>query len=72
MTGVIVCSMNRDEISKKFGAAFQNDFLFADTLRTNIAFGRDLTDEQILHGAENAQAMQSSTKSPADLTLSLR
>ncbi|MBR5681532.1 MAG: ABC transporter ATP-binding protein, partial [Clostridia bacterium] len=35
-----VRSMRRDEISKKFGAAFQNDFLFADTIRTNIDFGR--------------------------------
>lgn len=54
--GKDVRSMSRDEISKKFGAAFQNDFLFADTLRTNIAFGRELSDEELMHGAKDAQA----------------
>ena len=71
LDGRDVRSMNRDEISKKFGAAFQNDFLFADTLRTNIAFGRDLTDEQILHGAENAQAMQFINEKPGGLDFEL-
>ncbi|MBQ2279233.1 MAG: ABC transporter ATP-binding protein, partial [Clostridia bacterium] len=42
--------------SKKFGAAFQNDFLFADTIRSNIDFGRGLTDEQIMTAAHHAQA----------------
>ncbi len=51
-----VRSMPRDEISKKFGAAFQNDFLFADTIRTNIDFGRGLSDEELLRAAEYAQA----------------
>ena len=51
-----VRSMRRDEISKKFGAAFQNDFLFADTIRTNIDFGRGLSDEELLRAAEYAQA----------------
>ena len=36
LDGRDVRSMNRDEISKKFGAAFQNDFLFADTLRLSL------------------------------------
>ena len=51
-----VRSMRRDEISKKFGAAFQNDFLFADTIRTNIDFGRGLSDEELLRAVEYAQA----------------
>ncbi len=55
--GVDVRAMSRDEISKKFGAAFQNDFLFADTLYSNIAFGRDLSEGDVIKGAENAQAM---------------
>ncbi len=54
--GKDVRSMSRDEISKKFGAAFQNDFLFADTLRTNIAFGRELSDEELILGVKDAQA----------------
>jgi ATP-binding cassette subfamily B protein len=35
---------------------FQNDFLFADTIRENIDFGRNLTDEQIEKAAFEAQA----------------
>ena len=51
-----VRSMSRDEISKKFGAAFQNDFLFADTIETNIDFGRGLSREEIHTATVHAQA----------------
>ena len=51
-----VRSMSRDEISKKFGAAFQNDFLFADTISENISFGRSLSNEKIIDAAKIAQA----------------
>ncbi len=54
--GVDVRAMDRADISKKFGAAFQNDFLFADTIRSNVDFGRGLTDEQIITSAKHAQA----------------
>jgi ATP-binding cassette subfamily B protein len=40
----------------KFGVVFQNDFLFADTIRENIDFGRSLNDEQIETAAQTAQA----------------
>ena len=40
----------------KFGVVFQNDFLFADTIRENISFGRGLTDEEIEKAAVTAQA----------------
>ena len=45
-----------DELYAHFGAVFQNDFLFADTLRENIAFGRDIPDAQISEAAAAAQA----------------
>ncbi len=54
--GVDVRAMSRGDISKKFGAAFQNDFLFADTIRANIDFGRHLTEEEMKTAAKNAQA----------------
>jgi ATP-binding cassette, subfamily B, multidrug efflux pump len=66
-----VRSMSRAEISKKFGAAFQNDFLFADSLRTNIAFGRDLDDSELLRSAQNAQAMQFIEEKPGGLDFEL-
>ncbi len=51
-----VRSMTHDEISKKFGMAFQNDFLFADTIKNNITFGRDISDEDIQTAIDTAQA----------------
>ncbi len=55
--GVDVRGMEKKTISKKFGAAFQNDFLFADTIEANIDFGRGLTKEEMEEGATTAQAM---------------
>ena len=48
----------RDELRKKFGVVFQNDTIFQDTLRENINFGRDLTDEQIRQAVEDAMAAE--------------
>jgi len=56
LDGIDVRGLERETISKKYGAAFQNDFLFADTIRANIDFGRNLTDEEILTAAKHAQA----------------
>ncbi len=46
----------RKELAPMFGVALQNDFLYADTIRENICFGRDLSDEQIRRAAKIAQA----------------
>ena len=46
----------REELAGKFGAAFQSDFLFADTIRENIDFGRGLPEDAISRAAEQAQA----------------
>lgn len=45
-----------DELRRRFGAAFQNDVIFADTLAENISLGRDLTPEDIHRAAEDAMA----------------
>lgn len=41
-----------------FGTAFQSDFLFADTIRENISFGRDISDEDITRAAKTAQSFE--------------
>ena len=41
-----------------FGVVFQNDVLFADTIRENISFGRNLSDEEILEASKHAQAYE--------------
>lgn len=54
--GDLVSGIPPEVLHTKFGVVFQNDFLFADTIRENIDFGRLLTDEQIRRAAETAQA----------------
>ena len=44
------------ELRQKFGVAFQNDVVFHDTVRENISFGRELTDERITEAAKQANA----------------
>lgn len=51
-----VSSIPPEELHTMFGVVFQNDILFADTIRENIAFGRELTDEEIWHAIRCAQA----------------
>lgn len=47
-----------EELHTKFGVVFQNDVLFADTIRANIDFGRKLPEERIQKAARCAQAME--------------
>ena len=49
-------SLESGELHGRFGVVFQNDFLFEDTIRTNIDFGRNCSDEDIRLAAETAQA----------------
>ena len=36
-----------DDLRRKFGVVFQNDMVFFNTLRENIRFGRDLSDQAL-------------------------
>lgn len=49
-----VRTYEKDELRRKFGIALQNDTIFNDTLRENIAFGRDITDAETAHAARIA------------------
>ena len=46
------------ELRQKFGVVFQNDFLMAASVRENIDYGRNLTDEQINKAIDDAQARE--------------
>lgn len=48
----------REELCKKVGIAFQNDFIMANSIFENISFGRDLTEEQVNRAIVLAQAKQ--------------
>ena len=53
-----VRSYAKDKLHSMFGTVFQNDIVFNDTLRQNILFGRDLSDEQLNNAIEDAQAKE--------------
>lgn len=45
-----------EELYQAFGAAFQNDFIFAGSVAENIDFGRGLSLERLSQAARDAQA----------------
>ena len=46
----------RAELYRMFGSALQTDFLMSDTIKENIRFERDLSDEEVTYAAVNALA----------------
>ena len=54
--GKDLTSYSREELTSLFGVALQNDFLYADTIRENISFGRELSEDEIRRAAKIAQA----------------
>ena len=54
--GKDVRTYDKDYLHRMFGVVFQNDVIFADTLHENIAFGREVTLEQIRSAATDAMA----------------
>lgn len=58
INGVNIKSMSLKELHTKFGLAMQNDFLYADTMKENIDFGRELSEEDIIKATEDAQASE--------------
>ncbi len=56
--GKDVKSYTLKELRAKFGAAFQNGFLISDTVRKNVDYGRDLSEEEIDEAIDAAQARE--------------
>ena len=44
------------ELRRKFGTVFQNDIIFQNTIRENIRFGREISEEQMEKAISCAQA----------------
>ena len=52
-----VADVTRDSLRAAIGLVMEDSFLFSDTIRANIAYGRpDATDEQVIAVAQAAQA----------------
>ena len=54
--GKDVRAYERDDLHRKFGIVFQNDVIFADTIRENVSFGRDVSDDMLRRAAKDAMA----------------
>jgi len=55
--GYDVADVTRDSLRAAIGLVMEDSFLFSDTVRANIAYGRpDATDEEIVAAARAAQA----------------
>ena len=48
----------KDELRRKFGAAFQNDMVFKESLRENVDFGRGLSELALQQALEDAMAAE--------------
>ncbi len=53
-----VRTYDKDELRRRFGTVFQNDMVFQDTLRENIAFGRKVSEDDVLAAVRDAQAAE--------------
>lgn len=56
INGENIRTIEKERLYSMFGAAFQQDFLYADTVEENIRFGRDVNDDAVHRAAEIAQA----------------
>ncbi len=55
--GKDVRGYDKAELRSRFGTVFQNDMIFKDTLRGNIGFDRDVSDDEIREAADDAQVL---------------
>ena len=53
-----VKTYEKDELHDLFGAVFQNDVLLTGTIKDNIVFGRDISDEDVINAAKAAGAYE--------------
>ena len=53
-----VRTYDKDELHRLFGVVFQNDVVFADSLRENISFGRNIAMQGIEYAAADARAQE--------------
>ena len=53
-----VRTYEKDDLRRKFGVVFQNDMVFNDTIKNNIDFGRNISEEDIKRATEDAVASE--------------
>ena len=56
IAGKPIATLTPEELHSRLGVVFQYDFLRADTIRENIRYGREISDEAICEAIGTAQA----------------
>jgi ATP-binding cassette subfamily B protein len=65
IAGVDIRQLSRSSLRRTVGVVFEEAFLFSDTVRANIAYGRpDATDAEVLGAARAAQVHEFVTELP--------
>ena len=64
INGQNIKSMPKKELKSMFGVVFQNDTIFSNTIKENILFGRNCTEEQLIRASKVAQAYEFIQKQP--------
>ncbi len=72
INGLDVRAYTGKELKTMFGVAFQNDVIFHDTIRENISFGRNISDEEIWRAVKAAQAEDFVREKGLDFMLAIR
>lgn len=55
--GIDVRAYEPSDLRRKMGVVFQNDTVFADTIRENVAFGRNISDEKVRAALSDANIL---------------
>lgn len=58
LDGKDVRTYDKDTLRSRFGVCFQNDMAFQDTLRSNVLFGRELSEQDFRAAIESAMAAE--------------
>ena len=53
-----VRTFSADQLHRMFGVVFQNDVIFADSIRENVVFGRDMEEEALKAALRDAMAQE--------------
>jgi ATP-binding cassette subfamily B protein len=65
LDGIDVRDVTLDSLRRQIGVVFEESFLFSDTARANIAYGRpDATDDEVVAAAKAAEAHEFLTALP--------
>lgn len=67
MDGVDLSEIDKSDYRRKLGYIGQETFIFHDTIRENIRFGGDFSDEEIIEAAEHADALDFIMNTPQGL-----